>query len=319
MEAVNDLFNCLMGRYQVSTKAIEKAAGSEGVGADYKVSMPKANKVLDDGLEDIWGDATVAISNKASAGGKKDGDRQKTDSEPKEKKLKSSKREQELDSTEQAILKCKQFLTNLQNNETVLGITAKKHSQMVDLMSSRLSQRLLDMYAEDYQAEAGSEASSARDGMQLLEELRSLQQKLSSCEGLVKVLVTPKIEQEDFDAASKQALGAGISIVNNMIFKVWGNALSECFEKQDMKKWSKFLSVEGAPILPEVRNSLKADAIANFQEQKLVDTFVGLMKDENQLELIRTSLGEKGWASTAMAVGISISTITNTTTNTTTY
>ncbi len=89
------------------------------------------------------------------------------------------------------VLKTRQALTALQADETALSVPVKKLIGQLEAVQGRLKQSFLDMYAEDYKADAAD--CGGRDGMILLKQLRDLQAQLEKAIPFAQAFSAPKV------------------------------------------------------------------------------------------------------------------------------
>jgi hypothetical protein len=141
---------------------------------DVKMSISREGKISaltglkksnDDPFDDIWANVFEKQKNVPPAprepqAGRKSSAAASGDGEPPAKKTamhdksekEALKRLQEFDLSEQAILKSKQMLRNMQDAETVSSVTDAKISVVAKLLQARLKDSLMEMYALDYSA-----------------------------------------------------------------------------------------------------------------------------------------------------------------------
>ena len=138
-----------------------------------------------------------------------------------------SKREHELDLSEQVVLKAKQFLKSLQQDESALSINEKKVSSVLEQVQSRLKPACLDVYAEDYHkpeelagASTSTSGEALRDGMALLQDLQDARAKLEKAVPLVAAWSKEKIDVRALTDACVAAAAVGIAIVKPICIKV---------------------------------------------------------------------------------------------------
>lgn len=97
-------------------------------------------------------------------------------SPPSLKKARCSKRQHELDVSEQIVLRAKQMLKSVQQSEAV-SITDKKVAAMLQQVKDRLKPSCVELYAQDYDPsgpQVPHEDGAGLNGMSLLQELQDV-------------------------------------------------------------------------------------------------------------------------------------------------
>lgn len=91
-----------------------------------------------------------------------------------------SKREQELDISEQVVLKARQLIGQFEAPETTLEMQVKKMQGLAETIRARLSPYLMEVYSQDYKSDQ-ADASSTRSGMSILANLQKYQDQVDTC------------------------------------------------------------------------------------------------------------------------------------------
>ena len=142
------------------------------------VKMKHTDENAEDPLDILW-QAPIG----RMAGGTKKSTTSGAEPKPKKNQSKaggSTKRQQELDLSEQAVLKARQLLNLLQAHDSLSSVTPQKLKSTLTQLNSRVRDSVMEHYAEEY-----VQNTSERTGMQILQDIRDLQWKLSACSELV--------------------------------------------------------------------------------------------------------------------------------------
>eukprot|EP00959_Pyramimonas_sp_CCMP1952_P392946 8233770-Pyramimonas_sp.AAC.1 len=210
----------------------------------------RSKKALDDNLDDFWDESDNMFGSKGVTA-----KRAAAPSEGEEKERPSSKkpkggegkRQHELDTSEQVILKATQWIASLGQDDMALAVTVKKHTAVRDALNGRLKQSCLDLYAADLQ-EASSVDGNGR-GMAILEKLRSAQAQVEACSGWAREISAAKMDVPEYFKQACVAQGAGVTIAFACTEKAWKQICADFFEAEKFDEWAQAL-VDGANMIP---------------------------------------------------------------------
>lgn len=294
MDEVKEIFAALQGRLHVT---ITKTTEEDAV-ADARLKMKTK---VDDGLDDLWGDAPVSFgAAKSSGDGSKraaaesDGQQpQQATPTPKKQKRDGSRREHELNLSEQAILKARHFLAHFNLAADVTSVPVKKWQTMLETIRGRLKQPLLDMYAVDYQkGPAPPEASGEeqRNGMAILGELRDLEGKLVESVKLMEVLgASGPLQLGEIREALSSSMAAGVVLGKGMVRQLWSCVLAEKFAEKDYQGFAACLAPDVDNIFPEAfRDQLTPEEKVELQEKILVSHLIKILQGDSNTDALRT-------------------------------
>ena len=139
--------------------------------------MKHADENAEDPLDILW-QAPIG----RMAGGTKKSTTAGAEPNPKKNQSKagaSTKRQQEIYLSEQAVLKARQLLNLLQAHDSLSSVTPQKLKSTLTQLNSRVRDSVMEHYTEEY-----VQNTSERTGMQILQDIRALQWKLSACSEL---------------------------------------------------------------------------------------------------------------------------------------
>ena len=133
----------------------------------------------------------------------------------------------ELDLSEQAILKAKQFIGSLSNETVLAGMTMKKFEQVRDLVKGRLKPTLMEQYAIDYTSASNVNSvqqlaeSGARTGMSTLLELRGMETQLVAVGELVGAMAATDSTLDSLSAAMTAYAAKGHTLPKAVVKMMW--------------------------------------------------------------------------------------------------
>jgi hypothetical protein len=111
-----------------------------------------------------------------------------------------SKREQELDISEQVVLKARQMIGQFEAPETTLEMQVKKMQGLAETIRARLSPYLMEVYSQDYKSDQADD-SSTRSGMSILAHLQKYQDQVDTC-ALITDALNSSNDLQDKDRAN---------------------------------------------------------------------------------------------------------------------
>jgi hypothetical protein len=201
------------------------------------------------------------------------------------KKTKLGKRQQEMDTSEQALLKATQLLSALACPDTAATVLPKRLQAMSDLLKSRLRESLIQLYAEDYHQEA---QDGTRCGMDILEEIRNVQTKVESMKALVEQLHCPTIDVGSLSDAIDGASLGGCTIPEVILRLAWGRLAQAKFDAKEFDAWSRTL-LPTSLDLPPAFGTMGQKQVFEFQEAHIVDCLLILIRAEGMADVVKAA------------------------------
>ena len=186
----------------------------------------------------------------------------------------------------QVVLKANQVVVQLQDAELAISVTPKRIDATLGSIAKRLKPNLIELYAEDYSSEGHD---GARNGMEILESLRSIEKKLASLLPLVEALHANELDNESLRAAFDKVAEIGIALPAALALQVWWRLCKLKFETQDFDAWVASLFFLHGDA-PEQLEALPPGAVSEFREKHIVECAVKLIQGEGMHETLRLML-----------------------------
>jgi hypothetical protein len=161
----------------------------------------------------------------------------------------------ELDISEQALLKARQFLSSLQNDDVVASLNVKKYESVRDLIRHRLKDSLMEVYAQDYGDGMGANKGGtdgeqktndgACCGMSILLDLRDMEKNMMCVLQILTIISKPAdVDEASLQTAADAYEETGLTMPRALAKKAWLNQLEAKFGKKEFESWASMCKVQ---------------------------------------------------------------------------
>lgn len=264
-----------------------------------KLTQPKQTEEEGDFLSDIWG-ASVQNFVAKSGTGDSTAAPKKIVRIPKAKLPKAvanaiggqvsdkqiAERLKMLQASQQVVLAGQQLITMFENEQTAAGVTAKAIKAMSDKIESRVTEKLMTVYSQDYSIPdeddedkadgSASNLGSQLNGMQTLSQLTELKKKMQSMAAVLGALQHDQCN--NMSEILIEAKGAGVTVSLTTHASIFTRIANKFMDEDKFMDWLLLLKSKGPEDQLSIRIAGNGDAQKEFQTRMMCSGLLDILR-----------------------------------------